>query len=61
MPRAKIIVSQTSVPPDELYDGLIWFRIMVPLTWAQVDAKNVTFEDIDNMNQTWAFIDEGGW
>lgn len=61
VPRAQIIVSQDAIPASELYDGLIWWRVLLAYAFAQVDAKAYTFNDVDNLGLTWGYISEGGW
>ena len=58
-PKIQIMVSNTE--PTNLYDGLIWIRLLVPYTWSQINALGYTFQDINNLNYNWKWIDGGGW
>lgn len=58
-PKIQIMVSNTE--PTNFYDGLIWIRLLVPYTWSQINALGYTFQDINNLNYNWKWIDGGGW
>lgn len=58
-PKIKLMVSNP--PPQNPYNGLIWVRVLLPYTWAYVNSLGYTFQDINNLNQNWKWINEGGW
>lgn len=58
-PVVKIIISRTE--PTSPYEGLVWFRILLAYTWAEVNALNYTFQDINNLGKDWKWINGGGW
>ena len=58
-PKVKIIVSRKQ--PTNIYDGLIWARILLPYTFEEVNALNYTFADIDALNINWDWANGGGW
>lgn len=58
---AKIYVSKQTEPPSDPYTGLIWHEIITQYKWADVDALNYTFVNVDSKNLTWADADNGGW
>ena len=47
-PKVKIIVSREQ--PVNIYDGLIWAKILLPYTFEEVNALNYTFADIDALD-----------
>ena len=49
-------------PPQQINVGEVYFDATNwPYTWAEVDAQEYTFGDIDNLGLTWAQADKGGW
>ena len=58
-PKAKILVSRKQ--PTNIYNGLIWARILLPYTFEEVNALNYTFADIDALNINWNWANGGGW
>ena len=55
----KIQVSKS--PPAGLTSGQVYFRWLAPYLFSEVDARGYTFNNVDNLNLTWAQAEEGGW
>lgn len=53
---------EAQVPPD-LSVGEVYFEwTNAPsYTWTQIDAKSLTFADIDTLGITWEYADRKGW
>lgn len=49
--------------PTDLTTGQVYFEWTnsPPYTWAEVDARNYTFVDVDALGINWAYADRGGW
>ena len=58
-PKVKIIVSYKY--PKNIYNGLIWAKILRPYTFEEVNALNYTFTDINALNIDWNWVNGGGW
>ena len=58
--RTKIILSLKK--PQDVPIGTIWLQLPpVQYKGTEVDALGYTFQDVDNLNITWAEADLGGW
>ena len=44
-----------------IVNGMVWFEIFNPYTFAQLDALNYTWTALDNKSLSWADIDRGGF
>ena len=58
-PKVKIIVSRKQ--PTNIYNGLIWAKILLPYTFEEVNALNYTFANVDALNINWNWANGGGW
>ena len=58
-PKVKIFVSRKR--PENIYNGLIWARILLPYTFEEVNALNYTFADVNALNINWDYANGGGW
>ena len=49
--------------PTDLTTGQVYFEWTnsPPYTWAEVDARNYIFADVDALGINWAYADRGGW
>lgn len=49
--------------PTDLTTGQVYFEWTnsPPYTWAEVDARNYTFADVDALGINWVYADRGGW
>ena len=60
VPKTSITISR--MKPVDSYEGQIWFRLMMgAYTWQEVNDKGYTFENINEVNVDWEFVNGGGW
>lgn len=48
-------------PPAGMVSGQIYFKWLAPYCFNAVDVFGYTFDEVDNLNITWAQVDEGEW
>ena len=59
LPRIKMYISR--YPSDNLYDGLIWIRIIQSYIWEEIDDMNRNFQQVSDLDIDWNEADKGGW
>lgn len=51
----------TTKEASMLVNGMVWFEIFNPYTFAQLDALNYTWKALDDKSLAWVDIDRGGF
>ena len=51
----------TTKEESMIVNGMVWFEIFNPYTFAQLDALNYTWTALDSKSLSWADIDRGGF
>lgn len=57
----KYLIQVSKLPPEGLEDGEIYFDWIAPLLFSEIDAKNYTFADVENLNITGDKVNKGEW
>lgn len=57
----KYLIQVSKQPPAGLEEGQVYFDWTAPYLFNEVDAKDLDFEQVDELNTTWNYVNEGEW